>query len=144
MTHVSLPIPEPVLAALKTLKTKQAEQKLAAGPAYSNAGRYVVVDELGQPLHPEWYSDEFLRLVKQVAVPRVPLHGARHCAASLLGDLGFPDVVVAAWLGHTEVTVTHGYQHAMNDCMKAAGEALGEALASCAVQMAPAPHVRRS
>jgi integrase len=62
-------------------------------------------------------------------LPRVPLHGGRHCAASMLADMGYPDVVVAAWLGHTEVQVTHGYQHAMADRMREAGQALGDALA---------------
>jgi integrase len=124
-----LPLPGPVVTALKSMKAKQAAEKLAAGPAYSNEQGLAVVDEVGEPPHPEWYSDEFLRLGKQAGVPRVPLHGARHCAASLLGDLGFPDVVVAAWLGQAQVTVTHGYQHAMKDSMKAAGDALGDALA---------------
>jgi hypothetical protein len=27
----------------------------------------------------------------------VSLHGSRHCAASLLADLGVPDVAAAAW-----------------------------------------------
>jgi hypothetical protein len=30
---------------------------------------YVVTDELGVPVHPEWYSDEFGRLLERVAVP---------------------------------------------------------------------------
>jgi hypothetical protein len=40
-----------------------------------------------------------------------------------------PDVAVAAWLGHTRVTVTHGYQHVMVERLAEAGKALGDALA---------------
>ena len=29
-------------------------------------GEYVVTDELGLPVHPEWYSDEFGRLLKRL------------------------------------------------------------------------------
>jgi hypothetical protein len=42
--------------------------------------------------------------------------------------MGFPDVVVAAWLGQSQISVTHGYQHAMVDSMKKASDALGETL----------------
>ena len=35
----------------------------AAGVAYENSG-YVAADELGRPLHPEAYSDEFGRLCR--------------------------------------------------------------------------------
>jgi integrase len=73
-------------------------------------GPHVVVNELGKPYRPEWYSDLFVRLGKDAGVPRVVLHGARHAAASLLADLGVPDVAAAAWLGHTPVHVTQGYQ----------------------------------
>jgi integrase len=59
----------------------------------------------------------------------VPLHGGRHCAASLLADLGVPDVAAAAWLGHTHVEVTQGYQHVMVERLQAASTALGDALA---------------
>lgn len=63
------------------------------------------------------------------SVRPIVLHGARNSAASLLADLGIPDVAAAAWLGHTEVKVTQGYQHVMAERLAAAGEALGEVLA---------------
>lgn len=43
----ALPLPAPVLAALKAFRTVQAREKLAAGKGYEHTGR-VVVDELGR------------------------------------------------------------------------------------------------
>jgi hypothetical protein len=42
------------------LAAQQAAEKLGAGLAYESSG-YFVVDELGQPVNPDWYSDEFQR-----------------------------------------------------------------------------------
>ncbi|GAA1248476.1 hypothetical protein GCM10009609_09880 [Pseudonocardia aurantiaca] len=41
-----------LLAALSALKARQTRERLAAGEAYEQSG-LVVVDELGQPAHPE-------------------------------------------------------------------------------------------
>lgn len=125
----TLPLPELLVSALNTLKAGQVAERLAAGEAYHNPDGLVVVDELGGPWRAERYGDTFQRLVRTAGVPRIPLHGARHCAATLLGDLGFPDVVVAAWLGHSKVNITQGYQHPLRARMSEAGKALGDALA---------------
>jgi hypothetical protein len=33
----------------------------------------VITDELGTPVHPEWYSDEFGRLLRRAGLPRITL-----------------------------------------------------------------------
>jgi hypothetical protein len=66
----TLPLDDKLVAALRALHKRQAAEKLAAGPAYQDTG-YVIVNELGQPVHPEWFSDEFHRLAS-----------ARACRAS--------------------------------------------------------------
>jgi len=38
-------------------------------------------------------------------------------------------VIVAAWLGQSQISVTTDYQHAFADSLRAAGNALGAALA---------------
>ncbi|WP_020577025.1 site-specific integrase [Actinopolymorpha alba] len=125
----TLDLPDLVVDALRALRKRQAEERLAAGVAYCNDDDLVVVDEIGRPYRPEWFSDRFSRLAGQAGVPVIPLHGARHCSASLLADLGMPDVIVAAWLGQSQITVTHGYQHAVREGLKEAGNALARALA---------------
>jgi integrase len=107
-----LPVPRLLVDALKSLKAKQAAEKLAAGEAYGLCptcdGSHLLVDELGVPYRPEWYSDRFVQQGKAIGLTRVPLHSSRHCAASLLADLGVPEVARMAWLGHTRPDVTRG------------------------------------
>jgi hypothetical protein len=38
---------------------------------------YVAADELGEPLHPEFYSDEFARLCRESGLPKIRLHDTR-------------------------------------------------------------------
>jgi integrase len=128
-----LPIPRLLVDALKSLKARQAAEKLAAGEAYGAcpqcAGAHLVVNELGAPYRPEWYSDRFVTLGRAIGLTRVPLHGSRHCAASLLADLGVPEVAIAAWLGRTKVDVTRGYTHVFAERLAETSKALGDALA---------------
>jgi len=46
--------------------------------------------ELGGPLHPDRYSDDFARLCKAAGVPAIRLHDARHSCPSLLEKSGVP------------------------------------------------------
>lgn len=85
--------------ALRSLQVAQAAEKLQAGPAYADSG-YVVVDELGEAVHPEWYSDEFQRLSKRAGVKRIVLHEGRHTALSLMEKAGVPISIVSKWAGH--------------------------------------------
>jgi len=94
-----LPLFEPVTGALEALRVRQLDEMTAAGPAYANTG-YVVADELGRPVHPDWYSDEFRRLYLKAGLPKIPLHNARHTMNTILARAGVPDLLRAAWFGH--------------------------------------------
>jgi integrase len=106
-----LPMDPGLLGALRALKASQAREKLAAGEAYEPAG-HVVVDELGSPVHPEWYSDEFGRVAKRAGVKRIVLHEGRHTALSL-EKAGVPISIVSRWAGHYDTAFTYRrYVHA--------------------------------
>ena len=64
-----LPLPAPVAGALRAYRARQAAEKLAPGPDYTDSG-YVLVDEVGEP----WRTDGLRRaanaLMAQVGVPR--------------------------------------------------------------------------
>lgn len=128
----TLPLQPFQVDALRELRRAQVSERLAAGPAWTDAG-LVVVDVIGRPVGPETYSDAFLALSADAKLPRIPLHGARHAAASLMADLGVPIVVAAAWLGQSQTSVTAGYQHALWDSMVDASRRLGEALGGASV-----------
>lgn len=65
----------------------------ASGPAYRGGltgldwyrdGKYLFTDQLGRPVHPEWYSDEFGRLLKRIGLRRITLHDSRHTTLTLI------------------------------------------------------------
>ncbi|WP_447005147.1 tyrosine-type recombinase/integrase [Saccharothrix isguenensis] len=121
-----LPLDLAAASALHTLKVKQAEKKLAVGEGYRNSG-YVVVDEVGEPVHPEWYSDEFGRLAKRAGVKRIVLHEGRHTALSLMEKAGVPISIVSKWAGHYDTAFTYStYVHASDQDLNTGTEALGK------------------
>jgi integrase len=120
----TLPLDDAVVAALKALKARQAAEHLAAGAAYERTG-YVGADELGRPVHPEWYTDEFHRISDRAEVRRIRLHESRHTACSLMEKAGVPVSVIAAWAGHYSGAFTMAtYVHANPDDLAAGRDAL--------------------
>ncbi len=111
------------MAALTALHKRQAEEKLAAGEAYRSSG-YVVCDELGVAVNPEWFSDEFGRVSKRAGMRRITLHEARHTANTLMEQAGVPDSIRAAWCGHTIEVNKTTYLHARPEDLAAARDAL--------------------
>ena len=100
--HRTLPLLGPVTGALEALYALQLAEKAAAGAAYASDdvdSGHVCADELGAPLHPEHYSDEFHRIAG--SLPRIRLHDTRGSVNSYLERLGVPETLRAAWLGHT-------------------------------------------
>jgi integrase len=97
----SLPLFQPLTGALEALYALQAEEKKVAGAAYNGDvdNGFVCVDELGEPVHPEHYSDEFHRIARDL--PRIRLHDTRGSVNSYLERLGVPETLRASWLGHT-------------------------------------------
>lgn len=124
-----LVLPQPVAEVLRKSRRDQATERLATGigEQYNPLG-YVVVDADGTAPRPQTWSERWDSAVKAAGLPKIPLHGARHCAASLLGDMGLPLSAVAAWLGQSQISITAGYTHAMAERITQVGAALGDAL----------------
>jgi integrase len=119
----TLPLDAEITAALRALRKSQATEQLAAGPAYEGRG-YVAIDELGSPVHPEWFTDEFHRVRERSDCPRIRLHDGRHTVNSLLAAAGVPDHIRAAWCGHSTPVNVATYTHARPEDMAIAGAAL--------------------
>jgi len=100
-----LPLPGPVLDALKKFRARQAREKLAAGEGYTDSG-YVVVDELGIARNTRHLREHAYRLMRELEVRRVRLYDARHSCLSYLAVNGVPDVILARWAGHTNASFT--------------------------------------
>lgn len=77
-------------------------------------------------------------LLDRADVPQLPLHSARHTAASVLEAAGVPDRLIMQILGHSQVAMTHRYTHA--DLSRQA-EALTSALDELAIEAGGDPNV---
>lgn len=99
----TLPLPAPVVAALKAFKALQARERLAAGEMYEPSG-YVLVDELGQPCRTDWLRRRTYNLMAAAKVRKVRPYDARHACLTYLATHGVPDVIVSAWAGHADLT----------------------------------------
>jgi integrase len=66
----------------------------------------------GTPIHPEYITRTFNRLVAKHGLPRIRFHDIRHTHATLLLKAGVPPKVVAERLGHASPGFTlNVYQH---------------------------------
>jgi Phage integrase family. len=113
-----------LVKALRALRAHQAAERLAAGSAYADSGR-VVVDELGGPIWPEWYSDEFGRVIRAAGVRRITLHDSRHTTLTLMEHAGVPISIISRWAGHYDPSFTYSkYVHAADEDLKTGTEAI--------------------
>ncbi|MEU5247295.1 site-specific integrase [Streptomyces asoensis] len=119
-----LPLPQGPWEALRRFRAQQAAEKLAAGEAYTDTG-YVVVDELGMPLNTRQLREHAYRLMRRLGLRQVRLYDARHAVLKALALSGVPDVVLAAWAGHTNAAFTkRKYVSIETEDMRGAAEAL--------------------
>lgn len=119
----ALPMPVDVLTALRTLRLRQAEERLAIGSQYPDSG-LVAVNADGSPIRPETYSSQFAQHAKDAGVPVIRLHDVRHTAATMLLDGGTTPSATAKWLGHDPAITLRVYGHVYDDALAAAGDAL--------------------
>ena len=119
-----LPLPGRLVKVLRAAKRRQAAERLALGEHYGG-GDYVVSNEVGEPYNPAVLSRCWADAVEAAGVRHIKLHGGRHTAATLMHLDGVPVVVIAAWIGHADPTLTlRVYAHSQDEALKAAGTSL--------------------
>jgi integrase len=130
----TLPLDGELVAALATLRKRQLDERAAAGVAYRSGlagldwyqgGEYVITDEAGTPVHPEWYSDEFGRLLRRARLRRITLHDSRHTTLTLMEHAGVPISIISKWAGHYDSAFTQKtYVHASDEDLQRGQAAL--------------------
>jgi integrase len=119
-----LPLPDALPGELIAAKARQAAERLSLGEAYAGLD-YVVCNEAGEPYHPSSLSTMWQGAIKNLAVPQVRLHDARHTCATLMHLQGVPIALVAAWLGHADVSLTlRTYVHAQPEALELAARSI--------------------
>jgi integrase len=121
----TLPFDDVLTVCLRRMRKKQAAESEEAGQAYRaelaglpwyTGGEYLVTDEIGTPVRPEWYSAEFARILKRAGLPRIRLHDSRHSTLSLMEKAGVPISIISAWAGHHDPSFTYKvYVHGDNE-----------------------------
>lgn len=83
----------------------------------------------GGPIHPEYVTRAFDRLVAKHGMPRIRFHDLRHTHAILLLRAGVPVKVVSERLGHASPGFTlNVYQHVLPGMQAEAAEVLDRLL----------------
>jgi len=81
--------------------------------------------EAGTPVHPEWYSDEFRRLLRRAGLRRITLHDSRHTTLTLMEHAGVPISIISKWAGHYDSAFTQKtYVHASEEDLQRGQAAL--------------------
>lgn len=120
----TLPLPADAIAVLRATRTAQQRERLRCGPEYAG-GFWVASDEAGRPYDPDTVARRWGQMLRELTIPHVRLHDARHSCATLMHLRGVPIAVIAAWLGHASAAFTMAtYAHAQDDALKAAGYAM--------------------
>lgn len=115
------------VAMLRTWRKQQREQQLAAGLRADDG--FVFARPDGKPLHPDFFSQTWQRLVDASGLPRIRLHDLRHTHASILLRAGVPVKVVSERLGHSTPAFTMNvYQHVLPGMQADAAAAFGTAV----------------
>ena len=112
-----------------TLTVNQAwvlvEHRVRIEEPKSRNGEYVITDQAGTLVHPEWYSDEFGRLLRRAGLRRITLHDSRHTTLTLMEHAGVPISIISKWAGHYDSAFTQKtYVHASEEDLQRSQAAL--------------------
>jgi integrase len=124
----TIALPQPLVDALKTHRSAQAAERLAAGADWVNSG-LVFTQPNGKPIDPASDYRQWHALLEDAGVRRARLHDARHTAATIMLTMGVPARVAMEILGHSQISLTLGtYSHVVPELAQDAANRVGTAL----------------
>ena len=103
----SLPLVADFEHLLRTIKSKQEENKRLCGKGYNyDYDGYVFVDDVGNLFKPGYLSQHFKMLLDKNELPKIRFHDLRHSCASLLLANRVSLKEIQEWLGHSTFSTT--------------------------------------
>jgi len=115
------------VAVLRAWRREQLERLMSTG--VRNDGDFVFTHPEGGPIHPDFFSQSWDRLMRDHDVRRIRLHDLRHTHASILLKENVPPKVVSERLGHSSPAFTMTvYQHVLPGMQADAAAAFGDAV----------------
>ncbi|HXF37414.1 MAG TPA: site-specific integrase [Actinomycetota bacterium] len=103
---------EATAAALRAWRARQAEERLAFGPAYRSHGGlgieapWVITEPDGYVINPDTLLSRWKAACRRAGVREIPLHAARHTYAMLSLRAGVRLDLVSRQLGHASIGTT--------------------------------------
>lgn len=115
-------------ALLRAHKARQNEERLAAGPAWTD-NDLVFCEEAGGPIDAKTVLKWFQRIAAAAELGHVRFHALRHTAGTLMAAAGINARFIADRLGHANATFTiNTYVHTTKDAEIEAAEAVAKVL----------------
>lgn len=111
----SIPMPAPVVAALRTHRERQRAERSKLGDAAQS--QFVFTTELGTPIHPRNDCRSFQQLLKRSGLRKARLHELRHTAASLLPAQGVQISITLNTYTHVDTTLTRTAADRMEEAL---------------------------
>lgn len=124
----TVPVPRTAVAALIEHRTRQAEDRDAAGLAWQEFG-LVFPSSIGTPLEPRNLNRWFEDLRRRADLPWLRLHDLRHAFATFMRDTGSDLTLIKETLGHSQISITANlYTHVLLPARIQASDSLDAAL----------------
>lgn len=103
-------------------RESQTREREEHGAQYDDRD-LVICTENGSPLHPQSFSQAFVRAVERAGLRKIRLHDLRHTHATIAVKAGVPVKVISERLGHESPAFTlKQYSHVMPGMQAEAAE----------------------
>lgn len=107
-------IPPYLVDILREYRTEQLKERIRLGDKWIN-GDWLFTQWNGRPMNPQTPTRQFSRFLARHNIPHRKFHALRHTSATLLLLAGTNIKNVADRLGHTQLSTTNRYVHALRD-----------------------------
>jgi integrase len=114
-------IPEYLTDLLRRYHSEQEAEKRRLGDKWEGEG-WIFTQWNGKPMNPQTPTKQFSKFLERNKIPHRKFHALRHTSATLLLLSGTNIKNVASRLGHTQLSTTNRYVHALRDADEAAAK----------------------
>ena len=117
----TISIPERLCKTLTEYRLQQNRHIAYLGDGWKNLD-YVFTEEDGYVMNPQTPTKQFDHFLKRHGIRHLKFHGLRHTSATMLLANGCDIKTVSARLGHTDITTTNIYVHALESTDRMAAQ----------------------
>ena len=124
----TITLPDVVATALRQHRTRQLEERLAAGIHWRESG-LVFTTPTGTPIGTHSLHRTFKAILRAAGLPDIRYHDLRHTSATLLLAQGVDPRTIMETLGHSQIGLTlNTYAHVVPALQRKAAEKMNEIL----------------